>query len=421
MQAERNGEPSWLSTRRARASERSTSLELPTRKSTGWEFTDLDGLKINSYPAAIEGNADAVSQVQPLFAPIDGACKLAQVDGLTLDPECEIPDSPSGPLVTSLSDAVSRFPSLVERHFGKTVCSEDVFVARNEAAWRGGAFIYVPAGTRLDLPVQLTTIQDQSGVSLNWRTLIVLDQGAQAEVWEQYLSSSDDVDGIFNAVTELSIGEGASLRYLCGQGLSTSTWIFGSQRAEVSRDGSLEWVTLGFGSSNGKVRMETKLSGPGAEARVTGAYVGKGKQHHDFDTTQEHAAPHTTSDLAFRGILQDRSTAVWRGMIQVDPGAQRTDAFQENRNLLLSKKAHADAIPGLEIEADDVRCTHAAAVAQIDRDQLFYLRSRGLSEESAKRLIVEGFLQALVERFEGSQDHNWASLALERELETVLR
>jgi Fe-S cluster assembly protein SufD len=144
--------------------------------------------------------------------------------------------------------------------------------------------------------------------------------------------------------------------------------------------------------------METKLAGRGASARVTGAYVGSGRQHLDYDTTQEHAAEDTTSDLAFRGVLDGRSTAVWRGMIYVDRGAQRTDAFQDCRNLLLSRKAHADAIPGLEIEADDVACTHAAAVAQIDPDQLFYLRSRGLPEREASELVIGGFLAELVER-----------------------
>ena len=138
--------------------------------------------------------------------------------------------------------------------------------------------------------------------------------------------------------------------------------------------------------------METKLAGRGSSAKVTGAYAGDGSQHLDYDTTQEHAAEDTISDLAFRGVLADRATAVWRGMIRVDPGAQRTDAFQESRNLLLSTDAHADAIPGLEIEADDVRCTHAAAVAQVDPEQLYYLRSHGLADAEAKRLVIEGFL-----------------------------
>jgi Fe-S cluster assembly protein SufD len=239
-------------------------------------------------------------------------------------------------------------------------------------------------------------------------------------VWEQYLSSSGEVEGLFNAVTELIVGDGARLRFVCGQALSERSWIFGAQRAEIGRDGSLDWVALGFGSARGHVRMQTRLSGQGAEARVTGAYATRGRQHIDFDTTQEHAAPNTTSDLAFRGVLQGRSTAVWRGNIIVDPGAQKTDAFQESRNLLISKRAHADAIPGLEIQANDVRCTHAAAVAQVDPEQLFYLRSHGLDSEVAKRLVIEGFLSALVERFEEGPVREQLAGVLEHRLALIL-
>jgi Fe-S cluster assembly protein SufD len=140
----------------------------------------------------------------------------------------------------------------------------------------------------------------------------------------------------------------------------------------------------------------------------------------DFDTFQEHAAPNTVSDLAFRGVLADRATSVWKGMIRVDPVAQQTDAFQESRNLLLSRKAHADAIPGLEIEADDVRCTHAAAIAQLDEDQIFYLRARGLPENQARRLVIEGFLAELVERFEAGRSRDALASALEERLDLVL-
>jgi Fe-S cluster assembly protein SufD len=263
-------------------------------------------------------------------------------------------------------------------------------------------------------------VQARAGTLLNRRTLVVLEEGAQAEVWEQFLSASDELDGVFNTVTELVVGQAARLRYVCGQGLSEKSWIFGAQRAEVGRDAALDWVALGFGSARGHVRMETRLAGEGAEARVTGAYASHARQHIDFDTTQEHAAPNTTSDLAFRGVLQGRSTAVWKGNIIVDPGAQKTDAFQESRNLLLSKRAHADAIPGLEIQANDVRCTHAAAVAQVDPEQLFYLRSRGLRLEVARRLVIEGFLSALVERFEAGPVRERLAGALEQRLALIL-
>jgi len=278
----------------------------------------------------------------------------------------------------------------------------------------------VPAGQRLEAPAQIAAVHDADQAALGFRTLIVIEEGAEAEVWEQWLATDHERAGLFNTVTEVWVGPGANLRYVTAQGLGERSWIFATQRAEVERDANLDWVALGFGSSRGKVRMETRLSGPGANARVTGAYAGAGAQHLDFDTTQEHAAEHTTSDLAFRGVLAERATAVWRGMIRVDPGAQKTDAFQESRNLLLSREAHADAIPGLEIEADDVRCTHAAAVAQIDREQLYYLRARGLSEAQAKRLVIDGFLQALVERAPEGRMREALSGALDRRLAELL-
>jgi Fe-S cluster assembly protein SufD len=294
---------------------------------------------------------------------------------------------------------------------------ENAFVARNASEWEGGAFVYVPRNVKLDAPVLLDVLQTQPQTALNWRVLVVLEEGAEAEVWEQYLSTAP---GLVTTVVELVVGQNARLRFVSAQELDETAYVFGTQRARVGRDAKLDWVVLGFGSGNGKVFQNTILDGEGAEGKVTGAYAMRGRQHLDFDTTQEHAAANCNSDLAFRGILNGRSSAVWRGMIKVDPGAQQTDAFQESRNLLLSKRAHADAIPGLEILADDVRCTHAAAIAQIDPEQLFYLRARGLSEDVASRLVVEGFLAELVERFEQGPMRDALATALERRLQHVL-
>ncbi len=296
----------------------------------------------------------------------------------------------------------------------------DAFTAANADGWTGGAFVYVPRGVRVEAPILLTAITDAAGTALHRRTLVVLDEGAEAEVWEQYLSGSEDGETMLTTVVELVVGQNARLRFVGAQDMNERSWIFGTQRAEVARDGSLDWVVVGFGSAKGKVRTETLLAGEGANGKVTGAYAPHGRQHIDFDTTQEHGAPNTTSDLAFRGILADRSQAVWRGMIKVDPGAQQTDAFQECRNLLLSKRAHADAIPGLEILANDVRCTHAAAIAQIDKEQLFYLGSRGLPEGVSKRLVIEGFMQELVERFEEGPIRDAMAGALDRRLARIL-
>jgi Fe-S cluster assembly protein SufD len=382
-----------------------SAVELPTFKGRpGWEFTDISGLNLAAYQPV--GSAEELDGARPAERMFDPAA---------------LADVPEGVIVTSIERAASEHGELLRRHLGRLIGEgDDVFVSLNDAGFRAGSFVYVPRGVVLDAPIALETVQSRDGTLLNQRTLVVLEEGAQAEVWEQYLSGEAGLDGVFNSVVELVVGDAAHLRYINGQDLSERTWIFGSHRAEVGRDASLDWVALGFGSARGHVRMETRLGGEGAEARVTGAYASHARQHIDFDTTQEHAAPNTTSDLAFRGVLSDRSTAVWKGNIIVDPGAQKTDAFQESRNLLLSKRAHADAIPGLEIQANDVRCTHAAAVAQVDPEQLFYLRSRGLRLEVAKRLVIEGFLAALVERFEEGPVREVLSGALERRLARVL-
>jgi Fe-S cluster assembly protein SufD len=340
----------------------SSLLELPTFKGRpGWEFTDISGFD----PAAYEAAAPAKLGGERLwFIPPTGL--------------------PAG--VTT-----------VEHGDGSTTITVGRGVVLTEPITRE---VVVPEGARVSH--QLT---------------VVLEEGAQAEVWEQYLSAGD---GVLEVVTDLMVGDNATLRYVSGQNLSASSWIFGTQRAEVGRDGNLDWVALGFGTQNGHVRMETRLAGQGSHARVTGAYATQGRQHIDFDTTQEHAAENTTSDLAFRGVLTDRSSAVWKGNIIVDPGAQKTDAFQESRNLLLSKRAHADAIPGLEIQANDVRCTHAAAVAQVDPEQIFYLRSRGLHEAEAKRLVIEGFLEALVGRFAEGPVRERLAEAIDARLELIL-
>jgi len=395
--------PDWLTARRERAVAALGAIELPRFRGTpGWEFTPIDKLDLDAYPPAPGGEGPG------LFGFDDAV--LASADEPTVE----------GPIVMPLALAAERYPDLVEAHLGTVVTKQTPFTARNDAHWADGSFVYVPRGVSVEAPIVLSTLHEHAGTTLHWRALVVLEESAEAEVWHESRSLDPDAEGVLNGVVELVVGQNARLRFVDAQDVSEKSWVFGAQRATVARDASLDWITLGFGSANGKVFQETQLAGPGAHGTVTGAYASRGRQHLDFDTLQEHAAPDTTSDLAFRGILADRSSAVWRGMIKVDPGAQRTDAFQESRNLLLSKRAHADAIPGLEILANDVRCTHAAAIAQIDREQLFYLRSHGLPEPDAKRLVIEGFLQALVERFEEGAVRERVAGAIERRLETVL-
>ncbi|HMU26054.1 MAG TPA: Fe-S cluster assembly protein SufD [Solirubrobacterales bacterium] len=358
--------PAWLVERREKGAALVETIELPHAKTKGWEFTDISRLDLDSYensPAevTISGGSDEI-------------------------------------IVLPLSEALASHSDLLAEKLGSLVSIEDPFVARNEATLNDGVLVYVPKNVECEEAIKVDLKLDTDGAAVNWRTLVVLEEGAKAEVWEHYGSASDETDALLNTVVELVVGQAANLHFVATQDLSEKAWLFSTQRGEVQRDGSLDWATLGFGGGGGKVRMTTNLAGPGSDAKVTGGYAGGNSQHIDYDTLQEHAAEHTTSDLAFRGVLADKSSAVWRGMIKVDEGAQQTDAFQECRNMLLSTDAHADAIPGLEILADDVACTHAAAIAQVDKDQLFYLESRGLSEETSRSLVVEGFLQSLVER-----------------------
>ncbi len=402
-------EPAFLADRRAAAAAALAALELPSfRGVPGWEFTPIDGLELDSFapaPAGAEGSAAPLLELGS-----EGAIRASAED-----------PAAGAPVVMPLALAAERYAEIVERHLGSVVSdAESPFVARNEALWSDGLLVYIPKGVELSQPIIVNTVHEVAGSALHWRLLVVLEEGAKAEIWHQTLSADEQAEGLVNGVVELVVGAGAKLRFVDAQALSESSWVFGSQRAVIERDGALDWITLGFGSANGKIFLETKLAGPGADARVTGAYATRGRQHIDFDTLQEHAAPDTTSDLAFRGILGGRSHAVWRGMIQVDEGAQRTDAFQESRNLLVSRRAHADAIPGLEILANDVRCTHAAAIAQVDPEQLFYLRSHGLGEADAQRLVIEGFLHALVERFEEGPVREAVAAAIDARLQLTL-
>lgn len=381
-------EPGWLAERRSRGLELAESLDLPTKKVKGWEFTDLKNLDLDSYE-----NTKA---------------------------EVEISGGSDEIVVMRLEDALAEHPDLLRDRLGSLVPAEDPFVARNEANWTDGVLVHVPRNVVCQEPVKIKLDLDDAGTATHWRTLIVLEEGAQAEVWEDYGSASDDTDALLNTVVELSVGQNANLHYIATQDISEKAWLFSSQRSEVERDGKLDWAALGFGGGNGKVRMTTNLAGRGSEARVTGGYAGGNSQHLDYDTLQEHAAEDTFSDLAFRGVLAHSSTAVWRGMIKVDEGAQRTDAFQECRNMLLSPDAHADAIPGLEILADDVACTHAAAIAQVDKNQLFYLNSRGLSDDDSRSLVVEGFLQALVERLGKGPVRDEIATRIEERLDEIL-
>jgi Fe-S cluster assembly protein SufD len=304
----------------------------------------------------------------------------------------EIESAPDGVTFAPLPEEHDRLYSLVGW--------DEKFAAHNAALWEHGLLVHVPKGVELEKPLYVRIANSAQEGSLFWRLLVVADPGARFTLVEEYVSGAPDLQAYVNAAVELFVEDGAKLEYVSLQNLSRETWHFASHHARVERDAELDWVTGGFGSKKGKVRIQNDLAGQGATSRVTGAYFTDGDQHLDYDTFQEHIAPNTTSDFAFKGALRDKSTAVWRGMIRVEPDAQKTNAYQENRNLMLSPTTHAVPIPGLEIMANDVRCTHGATVGRVDREQLFYLMARGLSRSEAERLIVRGFFEDVLARVE---------------------
>jgi Fe-S cluster assembly protein SufD len=367
---------------RAELLDRYRSLALPTTRDEHWRFTNLEGFDPDAWtaeasaavavPSMLDLDVAATATIDEAGVHVSGA-----VDGIAFEPLRD-----DSPLIGSL------------------VKPDDKFRAHNAAAWQHGLLVHVPAGTTLEKPLYLRVASGVQGGSLLWRVLVVAEPGSRFTLVQELTSATDDLEAYVNGVVEVVVRDDAKAEIVNVQRLSRRSWLFASCHARVERDAELDWVEGGFGSSRGKVWIQNDLADRGATSRVTGAYFADGSQHLDYDTYQLHAAPDTTSDFAFKGALRDTAATVWRGMIRVEEGAQKTNAYQENRNLLLSKAATANSIPGLEILANDVRCTHGATLSQVDREQLFYLMARGLPRPDAERLIVRGFFQDVLDRIE---------------------
>src|SRR5262245_7721699 len=384
----------------AEALARYQELPLPDTTEEHWRFTDLRGFDPDSYRH--------VSGTAPETGPRETMLDL-DVAGLATISEAgvAIERAPEGITFQPLDEGHERLYSLVGW--------DEKFAAHNAAVWQHGLLVPVPKGVELTKPLYLRIANSVEG-ALFWRLLVIADPGARFTIVEEAVSATPDLHAYTNEAAELFVGEGAKLEYVSLQNVSRETWHFAAHHARVERDAELDWVAGGFGSKRGKVRIQNDLAGPGATSRVTGAYFTDGDQHLDYDTFQEHIAPNTTSDFAFKGALRDTSTAVWRGMIRVEPDAQKTNAYQECRNLMLSPTTHAVPIPGLEILANDVRCTHGATVGRVDREQLFYLMARGLPRPEAERLIVRGFFQDVLDRIELEPVREAVTSALERRI-----
>ena len=387
----------WLEERLNEARAALAHTPLPTLKDENWRYTSLRGIDFDAF-ATVSG-AVATPRTATILGDLETSGELVQRGQQVVHVRLDDDARAAGVVLSSLTDAVEAHGALVDAHLGSVLDLRDRFITENSATWSGGAFVYVPAGVNVPHPLRLVVENPESGARTMWRALVVVEAGGRLTLLEEQAPGEP---GYLNGALELVLGDGAEVDLVQTQELHHDSYHFSAARAEIARDATLRWLSLGLGGKLGKARQESRLGGPGSTVRATGIYALGERQHLDLDTTQEHAAPNAVSDLAYKGALRGHARSVWRGIIKVAPGAQGTDAFQENRNLLLSGHAHADSIPGLQILANDVRCTHAATVSRVDSELLFFLMARGFERREAEQMLVTAFYADALNRIEST-------------------
>jgi Fe-S cluster assembly protein SufD len=400
-------EPQWLTERRLHAWDVYENTPIPSTRSEEWRYTDLKKkLQLDSlaWPELVECEDDFGACPEGLkvamLADHPASGHLWEIDGLVFHQDLDGELEKKGVVLTSLRRAIDTHPELLKELLATEAVppEEGKLEALNSALWTDGILLYVPEGVHLDLPVRVTRWVSQEGVALFSRTLIVAERGSQVSFVDEVLSEDMEKQTLVSNAVEVFARDGAQVQYVSLQRLGHGPFYQSSQRTLAQRDSTLDTLNVSMGASVSRVDLNAQLLGPGANSDMLGLYFGDDHQHFDHNTSQDHLAPNTSSDLLYKGALDDSSRAVFRGIIRVHPNAQKTDAYQTNRNLLLSANARADSLPNLEIQADDVKCSHGATVGQLDEESRFYLMSRGLSREQAERLVVMGFLGEVMSR-----------------------
>lgn len=398
------GEPKWVLDRRHKGWYHYQELEAPF-----WRRTDVSKLKWEELipyappQAAVDGLEALPPKLHDALAVYgERAGLLLQRDSASVHLDLSEDARAQGVIWTDMHTAVRDHPDLVAKFFMQEAVplTTDKYAALHAAFWSGGTFLYVPKNVSVGLPFVSVLWQEMPQLAVFPPTLLVADKGSQVTLVSELLSMGCDgcPNTYVGGVTELYVGAAARVRFVNAQDLGKQVYDLRSQAALLERDSHLEWLTVTLGGRVSRSTQHSVLRGPGAEAVVTGLYLPDGRQHIAFDTLQDHVAAGCTSDLLYQGALLGKSRSVYEGTIRAWPDAQKTNAYQSNRNLLLSKNARADSLPRLEIEANDLRCTHGATVSQVDDQQVFYLMSRGIPHDEAVRLIVEGFFQPSLDR-----------------------
>ena len=413
--------PAWVTAKRRAALAAFETLSLPDRRSENWMRTDLRLFRPKAWGLRPSPSATTVAEGLLVSAMTSGdaagecfpgeTCgastdttlggRLVSLDGHVVRDELDPALAKRGVLFGSAERVLAEGGDALAPHWFSVIAStSDWFAALHAAFHRASAVLYVPAGVRVAEPLHVMSALGDGGVDTS-HVLVVLGDGAEATLLTETAGgggASSAGGGFHCGGTEIVVGKGAFLRMVNLQNWNTGVWHFARQKAVVHEHGRLQWTLGALGSRLSQVAQDVALVGRNANAQVNGVMFTEGRQHLVYNTLQHHEAPSCTSDLLYKGALQDRSRLVWRGMIKVDKAAQKTDGYQRNDNLMLSNESRADSIPGLEIEADDVRCTHGATSGRVDVEQIFYAQARGLTADEAARLVVAGFFQQIFDR-----------------------
>jgi len=407
-------QPQWLADLREQAWAAFTELDWPSRREEEWMRTDIRLFNLGKFQLPSEDAPGGEMPEALLSEGVELAGHIQSLNCQQVSSNFSSKWAEKGVIFGGLEELANVHSDLVQKYLFKTnAIDDDRFSALHASCWAGGAFLYVPRGVVVDEPFHVIAGLTDGQVDLS-HTLIILEEGAEATFLSELTSDDDSSGGLHCGGIELVLAAGANLRFVNLQNWGKGVWHFARQKATVGQDANLQWTAGAIGSRLSKVNQHVELNGKGANCQVNGVLFTEDKQHLSYHTLQHHKAPHCTSDFLYKAALQDKSRTVWRGMIKVDTEAQLTDGYQRNDNLLLSGNARADAIPGLEIEADDVRCTHGSTSGRVDEELIFYARARGFTRKEAIRMIVNGFFQQVFDRITIESVRNALSLAVAR-------
>ena len=393
------GQPAWLRTLREDAFARFCSTGFPTTRDEDWRFTNVSAIAQSSFQLSPDTHKISSADLQEFRMP-GAACRLVFVNGRFVTELSDLGPLPKGVKVNGLAHEVTKNPGALESHLGRyTDSARDGFSALNTAFLEDGAYVYLPRRTTLEAPIHLLFVSaaDGSPAMAHPHTLIVAEDETQAGIVEDYVSFGD-APFFSNVVTELVAGENAVISHYLLEREDLQAYNVSTLRIQQARSANISSHSVLLGGALVRNNVHPVLAGEGGECLINGLFIGKGRQHMDNYMLVEHASPHCSSRQFYNGILDNKSHGVFHGRIIVHKDAQKTDAKQTNRNLLLSDDAQIDTKPQLEIYADDVKCTHGATIGQIEENALFYMRTRGIDEISARRLLLFAFANESLER-----------------------